>query len=171
MGCSLQASQAAGGKLTLEALGNIGDFVGGLAVIATLVYLALQVRQNSQLLRRAAQESASSAAHFTHGLAAQSPENAAVFHKGLIDLDALSPEEKTHFFLLIMNVFMHMDYAYQSHKIGGLSAEQWESQWIGMKWYLSRPGVQMWWERRGRQIIGHASGLKELIDAELEKHA
>ena len=155
----------------LEALGNIGDFVGGLAVIATLVYLALQVRQNSQLLRNAAQESATAASHLTHGLAAQSPENAAVFHKGLIDLDSLSPEEQTHFFLLIMNVFMQMDYAYQSHKTGVLSATQWETQWIGVKWYLTRPGVRMWWQRRGHQVIGHSSGLVHLIEAEVEKHS
>ena len=155
----------------LEALGNIGDFVGGLAVIATLVYLALQVRQNSQLLRNAAKESASAAFHVTHGLAAQSPENAAVFHKGLIDLDTLSPEEQTHFYLLIMNIFMWMDYAFQSHKVGVLSAAQWETQWIGVKWYLTRPGVRMWWRRRGREVIGHSSGLAQLIDAEVAKHA
>jgi hypothetical protein len=37
--------------MTLEDLGNLGDFVGGIAVIATLGYLALQVRQNNRLLQ------------------------------------------------------------------------------------------------------------------------
>ena len=36
---------------TAEDLGNVGDFVGGIGVIVTLIYLALQIRQNSQLLR------------------------------------------------------------------------------------------------------------------------
>ena len=27
----------------LDALGNIGDFLGGLGVVATLIYLALQI--------------------------------------------------------------------------------------------------------------------------------
>ena len=36
--------------MTLEDLGNLGDFIGGIAVIATLVYLAIQVRQNNRLL-------------------------------------------------------------------------------------------------------------------------
>ena len=31
----------------LEALGNLGDFVGGVAVIVTLLYLASQIRQNT----------------------------------------------------------------------------------------------------------------------------
>ena len=32
-------------------LGAIGELVGGVAVIATLIYLALQVRQNSDAIR------------------------------------------------------------------------------------------------------------------------
>jgi hypothetical protein len=31
----------------LEDLGNIGDFLGGIGVVVTLIYLALQIRQNS----------------------------------------------------------------------------------------------------------------------------
>jgi hypothetical protein len=37
--------------MTLEDLGNLGDFIGGIAVVVTLVYLALQVTQNNRLLR------------------------------------------------------------------------------------------------------------------------
>jgi hypothetical protein len=35
----------------LDELGNIGDFVGGLAVVVTLGYLALQIRQNTATTR------------------------------------------------------------------------------------------------------------------------
>ena len=35
----------------LSELGNIGDFIGGLAVVATLVYLALQIRRNTATTR------------------------------------------------------------------------------------------------------------------------
>jgi transposase-like protein len=37
--------------VNLEVLGNLGDFVGGFAVIVSLVYLALQIRQNSREVR------------------------------------------------------------------------------------------------------------------------
>lgn len=35
-----------------EVLGNIGEFVGSIAVLATLIYLALQVKQSKTLLER-----------------------------------------------------------------------------------------------------------------------
>jgi hypothetical protein len=35
-----------------EVLGNLGEFLGSLAVFATLIYLALQIRQSKELLER-----------------------------------------------------------------------------------------------------------------------
>ena len=37
--------------MNFEALGNIGDFVGGLGVVVTLAYLAVQIRQNTATTR------------------------------------------------------------------------------------------------------------------------
>ncbi len=34
--------------MSLEDLGNVGDFLGGIGVIFTVVYLALQIRQNTK---------------------------------------------------------------------------------------------------------------------------
>ncbi len=35
----------------IENLGNIGDFIGGIGVVVTLIYLAVQVRQNTRTVR------------------------------------------------------------------------------------------------------------------------
>jgi hypothetical protein len=35
----------------IENLGNIGDFIGGVGVVITLIYLATQIRQNTRSLR------------------------------------------------------------------------------------------------------------------------
>ena len=37
--------------MTLQDLGNIGEFVGAIGVIASLVYLAVQIRQNTTSVR------------------------------------------------------------------------------------------------------------------------
>ena len=42
--------------MTLEELGNLGDFLGGIGVIVTLVYLAVQIRSNTQTVRVASLE-------------------------------------------------------------------------------------------------------------------
>ena len=40
----------------VESLGNLGDFIGGIGVIITLIYLATQVRQNTAALRAASRQ-------------------------------------------------------------------------------------------------------------------
>ncbi len=42
--------------MTLSDLGNIGEFVGGLLVLASLFYLASQIRQNTRAMRVAAHQ-------------------------------------------------------------------------------------------------------------------
>lgn len=37
--------------MTLEQYAAIGEFVGGIGVVITLVYLALQIRQNTKTVR------------------------------------------------------------------------------------------------------------------------
>lgn len=36
----------------LDALGNVGDPLGGAGVVVTLIYLAIQLRRNTEQLRR-----------------------------------------------------------------------------------------------------------------------
>ena len=154
----------------LEDLGNLGEFVGGLAVIATLIYLALQIRQNSNLLRRAAAGSAASGAAASIGLAAQSPENAAIYHKGLVDLDSLSPEEQTHFFLLISSQFVEFNFGFTAHRDGAMPEELWKAQWQSAQLYISSAGVRVWWKRVGNRIIPVGSDFRNLVEAEIGKH-
>ena len=37
--------------MTIESLGSVGELIGGVAVVISLVYLAIQVRQNSKTTR------------------------------------------------------------------------------------------------------------------------
>ncbi len=44
--------------MTLQDLGNIGEFVAAIGVIISLVYLARQIRQNTESVRAAAVDAA-----------------------------------------------------------------------------------------------------------------
>ena len=42
--------------MSLEDLGNIGEFVGAMAVVFSLIYLAIQIRQNTAAVRTASRQ-------------------------------------------------------------------------------------------------------------------
>ena len=38
--------------MTLQDLGNVSQFIGGIAIVISLIYLAIQVRQNTRVICR-----------------------------------------------------------------------------------------------------------------------
>ena len=43
--------------MTLEDLANLGEFIGAFAVVVSLIYLAIQIRQNTAQIRESSQVS------------------------------------------------------------------------------------------------------------------
>ena len=86
-----------GGVLTIQDLGNIGEFVAAIATVVTLVYLAVQIRQNTRSLTAAAHQDATRSANDWGALFIHHPETAALFRKGIADPTALDPEESIEF--------------------------------------------------------------------------
>ena len=86
--------------MDFETLGNLGDFLGGIAVIATLVYLALQIRQNTSQIAensgwlRAQTYRADQTAHQLVNLNVMQDESLArIYRVALENPDALTPDE------------------------------------------------------------------------------
>ena len=83
--------------MTLAELGSLGEFVGAIGVVATLVYLAYQIRQNthqleqSTLTAKAAAINASNIAiRHTRQSVYQSSEMTEIFLRGNQEPDRLS---------------------------------------------------------------------------------
>ena len=155
-----------------QALGAIGELVGALAVVVSIIYLAIQIRLNSKLLQSAAQDSISLKYAQTMNMSGASPENAAIFHKGLLDTRSLRPEETTHFLLMMANTFIQMDYSHLLYLEGNISRERWETLFQSIQHYMSLPGGRFYWKVQGRNIIhGKRSKFFELVEAEYQKYA
>jgi hypothetical protein len=154
--------------LTLEDLGNLGDFVGGLAVIATLLYLAVQIRQNTRILRTSAEQTADPIAAIAN--IAQSPENAAVYHRGIADPGDLSDEERTHFYLLMASSFYVLHQGYRAYQLGTQTEDTWQWQSRALEFYAAQPGVRVWWRKQGHALFAPESDFLSLVQSEMNKH-
>ena len=90
----------------LEDLGNLGDFLGGLAVIITLAYLTLQVRQNTASAEAAAIQTASHSFADAVESFARDPEILRIYTASVQDFDSLGPEDRQRF-AAIMGGLLH----------------------------------------------------------------
>ncbi len=83
--------------MDLTQLANLGEFIGGVAVLVTLIYLAVQVRQNTQTLRRSnARQTSLQNSDALRGWADSSELLVGGFHR----LPDMTPAERLRFNLI-----------------------------------------------------------------------
>jgi hypothetical protein len=129
-----------------ETLGNIGDFVGGIAVIITLIYLAVQIRENSRSTRLAAMQSTMLAAQNVGKLPAQDRDLSRVLRVGLTEPDQLDKDEFQQFRYYLLNMLRVHEDMFVQHKAGVIDDETWLARADSLRTVFSTPGGRKIWE-------------------------
>ena len=133
--------------MSWEAIGAIGEVVGAIAVILTLVYLAVQVRGNSELLQRTVQatrttNSQSVIENYNDWRAALlDGNNTDVWFRGINDLDALDSNERLRFTFLASSFMWNCWFMYQLQLNEGLMADVNARIWQDL---FMHPGFRQW---------------------------
>jgi hypothetical protein len=135
-----------GGKSVLEALGNIGDFVGGIAVILTLIYLAVQIRDNTRSTRLVAMQSAMLSAQNVGKLPAQDRDLARVVRVGLAAPDDLDEDEFQQLRYYLMSYLRVHEDLFVQHKAGVIDDETWLARASSLRTIFSTPGGRKIWD-------------------------
>ena len=130
----------------LDALGNIGDFVGGIAVIATLIYLAVQVRHNTRSTRLASMQSTMFAAQNVGILPAQDRDLARVVRVGLTTPDELDADEFQQFRYFLMNMLRVHEDMFVQHRAGVVDDQTWMARSSSLRTIFSMPGGRRVWD-------------------------
>ena len=130
--------------MDLADLGSIGELVGGVAVIATLFYLAVQVRQNTTGSRNAAYDG--TVATWTDVLRPLT-ENIELFRRGAAGTEKLDPSEALLFKYIMAQMFSYLESGFAKTRGGSLpDDEEWERVSRLLVWYLQCPGIgTVWW--------------------------
>ena len=90
-------------------LGAIGEFAGGIAVIVTLFYLALQLRQNTRSLSASAYSQTQTQLSNWFGPIVHDPELLALFNKCLESRSSLDEAETRRFDALMLDFVFPME--------------------------------------------------------------
>jgi hypothetical protein len=148
--------------MSLEDLGNIGEFVAAVGVIISLIYLAVQIRQNTRSLRAGAfQQYRQQSAELSRLLA--EPDMASVYRTGLDSPDQLTEEERTRFEAMMVFAFNSNENFFLLRKMGLLD----DTLWAGgrtayLRWLLRHDGAEKWW-MRNREMMSPA--FREYVEA------
>jgi hypothetical protein len=128
--------------VTLEDLGNLGDFLGGIAVIVTLIYLARQIRESTKVARLQTIQTIKSDALQLRIAGIQNPEISVIMAKSIEDSSSLTTAERIRFNLLCAGVFENFDQSYQAAAMGLI--DDFGNEHL-LRSYLSQEAVRQWW--------------------------
>ena len=146
-------------------LGNFGEFFGSIAVVFTLVYLALQVRQNSRALSIGARQHVLDKFSDAIRHIVSEPATRAVTAKALNRYEDLNNDEQVHFAHFMMLFSTNVYDAFLLNRDTDLHDDAF--RWVANAFIgtCSTPGGKTWWnEYSGMMGDSGASLSPEFIE-------
>ena len=99
-----------------DAVAAIGEVVGAIAVVSTLIYLSVQTRQNTRAVRHAAARGVAEDANAWRYKIVENAEVAELLRGGLRDPEALSVNDRYRFRMLMDALVFHWQHAVQAEE-------------------------------------------------------
>ena len=136
-----------------EAIGAIGEIMGAVAVVISLVYLAIQIRQNTRQVAeqvRALKLEGHKAAADDHSRfrqnIIQSPQVASLWRRGKIDYLGLSPDEQAQVSELFRDtLWASANMQLRNAQGGAVDDTLWNIAVESLGPLIESPGVRQWW--------------------------
>ncbi len=150
--------------MNIQDYGAIGEIVGGIAVIATLLYLSIQIRQSNISTHRNMYAQAATAISDYWLTLAQNPELYELFVTLLRFPERLEEQELERGYLVLDSYLSLMEsyYLHNNEYEERLSQERWERI---LKRLLNSPGGKSYWPRRlGAFHEEFANYIESIID-------
>jgi len=143
-----------------DALGAIGELVGAAGVIATLAYLAFQIRDNTRALSAQSRHSIS---EFVLQVAQFRTEHADRYAR-IASATELTPGDLEFRYWSHMQLTLHAETYFHHVELGLMPESHWEGYRRFLVGYLHSPGFLEFWDDVGPAF---SRDFREWIDARL----
>ncbi len=154
--------------MDIQVLGAWGEFLGGIAVILTLVYLAIQIRQNTTSVRVSSFQSVTSQIADLNLAVLEHEEVAAIVNSGDEKLDELSQSDGRRYACYQSAWFRHYENLHYQNTLGMLPDQHWRAFQRLLSNRMRRPGVASWWEQGN---LAFSRDFREVVESAREAAA
>lgn len=132
--------------MSLEQFASLAEIIGGLAVVTSLIYLAIQIRQNTQTIKSATLLGNTEIwSNLLLDLASE--HNIKAYLAGSLGSAEIKPREFTQFFLQCRVLFVSFEHQYYQYSNGSLDEETYKGYERSIaNQLLAYPGFRLYWK-------------------------
>jgi hypothetical protein len=135
-------------EITLTDLGNLGEFVGAIAVVASLIYVGIQLRQNTAAIKITTAQAFTDTWNAYISTLNIAPGLADVFFRGLKGTSQLKEGEVVQFYAFLSQAFTTYQSFFIQRQKGVVDEGSWTSYVQAIIDLMSSKGVREYWEFR-----------------------
>ena len=145
---SLRMTSGTMATMNWDALSAISQLIGSLAVVLSVLYLAVQVHQSTRVAKLAMQDAAATALRDVTKPLMENAELERIWRVGLEDISALSIEERARFFHAVYQFLKAFETIHFHYVYGMMDRDLWQG-WHGLlRHYVVAPGMAHYWKLR-----------------------
>lgn len=134
--------------MSLEQLGIVAQIVGAIAIIITLIYLSIQVKDSARASRAAAVTDATTAMQAFYQELGSNPATSKLFLDGLTKPDTLSQESQYQYLMMMHSCFLGFQRSFFLAREGTLDVALRDSIGTAMHAANHLPGMHFYWRQR-----------------------
>ena len=139
--------------MSIQDWGAIGEVVGAIGVILTLIYLATQIRQNTRQLRSEGHQAITGSYNDTLSQLLADDSLFKTLIRGCQDWESITAFQQSRCHIFFHQHLMHFRMAFQLHDKGAIDDDVYRSIEDMHIRFMANPGNRIWWEMVGESVV------------------
>lgn len=147
------------------AVGTIADIAGAVAVLVSVIYLSIQIRQNTVAVKSASASSYSEASSRPSIVLAENGELNEIFWSLLLGEKEFTVAQTRRVYA-VFSLYLHaVEQSYDLYLAGSLAEDKWQGRHRQLRWFANLPGFAPYWEDYGAL---YPKSFSELLQSVLD---
>ena len=134
--------------MSLEQLSLLSQVISAIAVVASLIFVGIQLRHSTRAARASASQAHSALYYAINASIIDNGELAEIWRECLVDFDAQSPNARVRFLALASSLFRFYEASRVQWLRGQLDKEHWQMIERQATSLAAQPGIKAWWTLR-----------------------
>lgn len=133
-------------NMNIGELANYAEVIGGVAVLISLIYVAIQIRQNTAVVRTSNYADLSFKVSEFNQMIAENDELADIYTRGTESYQNLSEIEQIRFNMTVSRLMQAIQAMFHLRQRGYIDSKLAQTNFDSVALFLAAPGLQEWWQ-------------------------